>query len=377
MKKFLSFFLFAAISTGISSAQQKRLKEVVSDNNQSYIYYGYDNNRVDSIYKNIPSENYSEYRLLQYDENGNNTSQFTYSKNNVSDNFTLTSKIFYTYDEAGNITTCVHYLLDTYNSTGEFLFGGAFVYDYDAEGRLVTSSLYNDEEFTDLLEVMEYMYNDDELVDYVRHYSIEFGQYNEDYGEKYSYDEGKLDKITFYTIDFMNGMLTEGMYRKFIYDKNNNIIEKVDMSADMIITEKHDYKYDLNSKAEETIFPINNVDDKMLYTESANIVTREEIYYRNTKEDRLILEHTEDWIYENVELSGIGDVTVTPHVNIISLTQDRIKLTNVKNGQHMRIYDEEGRIVENTPYNDGVNISTLQHGMYMIVTNGISLKIHK
>ena len=378
MRRLITLFIISAIGSIVCFAQQqKRLKEIKSSSNYHYTYYGYKGNMVDSIYQKSNINGSEYYRILEYNDRGENTSQYEYSRENGMYGFVLTNKTFYTYDEKGNITTCENYILDTNDSNGNFLFAGTFVYEYDFDGRLVASTLYNDEELSDPLEVMEYTYNEKGKLDYVRHYSIQFGDYIEDYGEAYAYDQERLDQITFLTVDFMSGLLTEGMYRKFIYDVNDNLISKVDMSSDKVITEKHDFKYDLTEVASETVFPINNMDDKMLFTESKNIVTEELIYYRNGGDDRLELADTDKWIYEDVDVSGIDNVSSTPSLGIAALSDGMIVLSNVENGLPIRIYNDSGRCIGSTVYNNGISISSLPHGIYLLSTGRSVTKFRK
>lgn len=378
MRRLITLFFIFAIGTIVCPAQQQKcLKEIKSSSNYHYTYYGYKGNLVDSIYQKSNINGSEYYRILEYNDKGENIGQYEYSREIGMYSFVLTNKTFYTYDEQGNITTCENYILDTDENNGNFLFAGTFVYEYDFDGRLVTSTLYNDEELSDPLEVMEYTYNEMEKLDYVRHYSIQFGDYIEDYGEAYAYDQERLDQITFLTVDFMSGLLTEGMYRKFIYDVNGNLISKVDMSSDKVITEKHDFKYDLSEVASETVFPINNMDDKMLYTESKNIVSEELIYYRNAGEDRLELADTDMWLYEDIDVSGIKNVNSAPSLNIEALSDDMIVLSNVENGKLYRIYNDNGRCMGSAVYNNGIDISALPGGVYLLSTGRSTTKFRK
>lgn len=376
MKKLLSLILITTLACSTVDAQQKRLKEIVSDSGLSYVFYGYKDNRVDSIYQESAYNNSYSYRIFKYDDNGNNTEQMIYSKPENSAEFDLTDKIYYTYDEMNREVSRAHYYLNYDGGKDEYAFAGIFVYEYK-DDMLSTSTLYNDEELTDVLEVMEYSYNTDDQIDYVRHFSVEFGAYIEDYGEKYTYDEGKLDEITFYQIDFMSGQLTESQYRKFIFDANNNLKGTVELSAERRPVAKHDYKYDMSMLSADVIYPVNNDDGSMLYNMPVNAVSEDQIFLRDSEQDRLVLVDTDRWSYEDADISGIYQ---TEHINTViirSLTYEKVVLNNVDNGDFIRIHDASGRTIMKCFYDNGVNIKSLPSGVYMLSVNGNTVKIRK
>ena len=379
MKKLLSMCIFAALGCGISDAQTMRQVELTSDNNLNYLYYGYnDDNRVDSIYQELAGEGYSSYRLFTYDENGNNVMQKRYQMSQEMDYFLYTDYVNYTYDENNNVTTRKNYNLDMWGGTNDFLLGGVYVYEYDANNNLTKRNLYWDEELTRLYESIVYTYNSKGLLVSDTRSTEQFGVWMEDFKEEYEYDsQDRLIKITFYGVDYMTGGLAVSNYRTFEYDENGNVVEILDILTDDAVNEKHQYVYNMDIESAKTIFPVNNDDDKSLYYASKNVIAEDIIYMRDFKSGELIYVDKEFWKYEEVVSTGISEVKNTPMVTVKSLTAETVELGNVANGESVRIYNAAGSMVNNATYNNGINISNLPGGIYMIVTNNSSVKIRK
>ena len=379
MKKFLSMCILATLGCGMANAQTMRQVELVSDNNLNYIYYGYNNdNRVDSIYQEITGEGYSAYRLFIYDENGNNTTQKRYQMSKDMNEYLYTDYVNYTYDENNNIITRKNYNLDIWGGTDKFVLGGVYVYEYDSNNKLAKRSLYWDEDLTRLYETIVYEYNSKgQLLSDVRS-TEQFGMWVEDFKEVFEYDaQDRISKITFYTLDYGTGKLIVNNYRTFEYDENGNLIEKLDILTDNAVNEKHQYTYNMDIKSENTIFPVNNDDDKTMYYASKNVIAEDNIYMRDVKSGNLIFFDKEYWKYEDINSTGIEEITTAPVASIKSLTADMLELGNVAQGESVRIYNAAGSMVKNSSYDNGVNISELPSGIYMVVTDNSSVKIRK
>lgn len=377
MKKLLSLCLAVTISSGICNAQQRYQKELLSENNERYLYFDYDSNRIDSIYEEQP-DGYSAYRLFTYDEAGNNTIQKRYQMPKDASDYIYTDNVYFTYDNLNRVTTRKNYNLDIFGGTDNFILGGVYTYEYDADGRMSKSMLYWDEEKTRLFEKVTYEYDvDGRLINKTRE-SDQFGQFVADDKQEYEYDsEGRLVKVSGYTLDYSTGQLVVYNYITYDYDDNGNMIEMTAMIADETVTEKHEYKYDTTAKASETIYPTNPDDKNMLYTCSENIVTEDVIYMRDIKAGKLIYVDTEKWIYGDNSFAAINNVTSESVMSIISLSSDMVVLSNVKQGAGIRVYNEAGCIVNSSRYDNGIDISQLAKGVYMIVSDNSSIKIKK
>ena len=370
--------VLAALSCGISNAQTMRQVEKTSDNNRNYFHYSYnENNKVDSIYQEITADQYSAYTLFTYDENGNNVKQERYQMTSQMDDYMFTDYVNYTYD--GDRIICrKNYNIDMWGGTNDFLLGGVYIYEYNMDNQLAKRSLYWDEDETRLYETIVYEYNNKgQLMSDVRS-TEQFGMWMDDFREVYEYDtEGRLSKIIFYSLDYTTGNLAESSHRTFKYDEKGNLVEMLDILTDGAISEKHEYCHDTEIESSNTIFPVNIDDKEILYTASKNVVTEDIAHMRDVKSGELVYVDTERWIYEENDNLGLNAVNSNNDMNILSMNGNVLELGNVANGENVRIYDVSGKIVNSANYSDGINISNLSKGVYMVVTNGSCVKIRK
>lgn len=379
MKKLLSMCMLAALSCGVGNAQSMRQVELKSDNNLNYFYYGYNTeNKVDSIYQEITGEGYSSYRLFTYDENGNNVMQQRYQMSKDMDTYLYTDYVNYTYDEKNRIISRKNYNLDMWGGTNNYVLGGVYVYEYDADNKLTKRNLYWDEELTRLYESIVYEYDADGRLFSDTRSTEQFGMWVEDFKEVFEYNnDGKISKITFYSLDYGTGNLMENNYRTYTYDDNGNLIEKSDFLMDNAVNEKHEYTHNSSIESANTIFPINIDDDKTLYSLSENVIAEDKIYMRDVKTGELVYIDTEMWVYEENNNTGIETVNINNSLSLMSMNADMVELGNVANGENVRIYNTAGNMVNNASYNNGVNISNLPSGIYMVVTKDSCIKIRK
>ena len=380
MKKLLPMCLFAAMSCGISNAQTIRMTELESENNLNYMYFGYDSeNRVDSIYQRLSKEGYSTYRLFEYDASGNNVSVRRYQMAKEMDDFLYTEHVDYTYNENNKIMTRKNYNLDLWGGTDEFILGGVYVYEYDVNQNLSKRKLFWDEDLTRLYESIVYEYNSRGMLISDTRTTEQFGVMMEDFKEVYEYDaKDRLTKITYYALDYQTGKLAESNYRILKYDENDNLVETEDLLADKSVSERHEYNYRKDIESKDTTFPVNNEDDKTLYYASKNVIGEDVIYMLDVHSAELINIDTETWKYvDSNPSSGIADVKDAGMASIKSLDGNFLELGNVARGEQVRVFDASGSMLMCRNYGSGIDISSLPKGIYMIVTNGSSVKIRK
>ena len=377
-KNLLSVCLFTALCAGVSNAQSIRQVEKLSDNNLNYFHYSYnDKNKIDSVYQEITADQYSSYTLFTYDENGNNVKKERHQMSKDMNDYLFTDYVDFVYNE-DRLITRKNYNFDMFGGTNKFLLGGVYVYEYNMDKQLTKRSLYWDEEKTRLYETVAYQYDNKGRLTKDTRSTDQFGQWVEDFQQQYEYDkEGRLIKITTLGLDYTTGGLAVSNWRTFEYDQQGNLIKALDFLGNGTVSVQHEYAYNTEIEAANTVFPVDIDESDMLFKASKNVISEDVIHMLDIKVGKLVYVDTEIWVYEDTNNLGINTVENTNGINVLSLNNSVLELGNVAKGENVRVYDISGKIVYNVNYNNGINISNLSEGVYMVVTKDNCIKIRK
>lgn len=386
MRKTYFTFIAALMLSSASFAQQYEYK--LSEMNSKYTpeYYKYmydeDNGCLDSTahYYELDGYVYDTGNKYVYDEQGNEVLEKGYQKFSGDDFYTYSTQIRYTYDEKGRLASRTNFNLDFDGS--DFLLGGVYEYVYEGD-KLVQRNAYWDEERTNKFEEAIYTYDEKGRLDEEKYYSAFFGgemEYSNGY--KYVYDDKDrvVEKLGT-MLDLMTYEIVEAGGEVFEYDANSNIEEwyKYNESKDDV-TQRELYTFDTAIKSAKTLYPVENEWDGTVYLNSTNAVLTDTIYSSDWFTGELGIYDVYELKYTPVTPTGIGTVrTTTTDMVQASYENGTVRLTGVKDNEQVRVYSTSGLMMNMKRYNakDGIDMSSLPAGAYIIATGRGSVKVWK
>lgn len=372
---------------GNAEAQtQKCLRDVTSDMEGDYTYYGYNkDNKLDSVYQYLGFYDEDSYRLYKYDDKGNMIKEEGYGilpTNNASaSNYTKVFEVFYTFDENNRLISRSNYNIDEFSENLDFYLGGVYTYIYNEKGLLSQRNLYWDEAKKDLFEETFYTYDEnDHLIKEVYTTNGFYGK-SEDMHVEYYYDEkGRATTKVTKTLDQNTGAMEESARTLFEFDANDNLVKRTayDNINPEIPSQQHILLYN-DDLAEGVAYPINYEDDMDFFTKSEHTAVTDSIYMRDAEGVIFQLFDVQHWHYGDIDnITGIENV-VNPQA-VVAFTRDNngdIIVNGIDACENVRIYDTNGKIVRNELYNGRVNVNALPKGMYILVTRHGNMKFSR
>ena len=380
------FAMLFCLGTGVNAQSNLCLREVNSQMEGDYTYYGYNKDgRLDSVYTYMGYYDEESYRLYAYDDKGNMISETGYGvlpSTNVDKNvFSKVFEVFYDFDDSNRMISRRNYNIDEFSENLDFYLGGVYTYEYNEKGQLAKRNLYWDEAKKDLFEITTYQYDDKNQL--VKEVYVTKGFYGEteDMNVEYYYDEqGRNIKKLTKTLDPNSGALEESANVFFEFDEDGNLISRTmydDINPD-IPSQQHKLIYG-DKLAEDFTFPINYEDDMDFFVKSKHVVKQDSIYMRDAEGVVFQLFDIQDWGYDELEGStGIENV-VSPGVSATFARDNdgNIVVNGIDASENIRIYDVNGKIMRNGCYNGRVDVSALPKGMYILVTRNGNMKFSK
>lgn len=386
MRKTYFTFIAALMLSSASFAQQYEYK--LSEMNSKYTpeYYKYmydeDNGRLDSTnhYYELDGYVYDCAYKYVYDENGNEILEKGYQKFEGDDFYTYSMQIRYTYDEQGRLASRTNFNLD-FNRV-DFMLGGVYEYVYEGD-RLVQRNTYLDEERTDKFEEVIYTYDDKGRLDEENYYSSFFGGEMEfSNGYKYVYDDQNrvVEKLST-MLDLMTYEIIEAGGEVYNYNEDGNIVEwfKYSDSKDDP-TQRELYTFDTTLEAAKTLYPVENEWQGTVYLNSKNAVLSDTIYESDWFTGELGLYDIFEMKYEPVITTGINTVRPSTQTMMqVSYDNETVRLTGVKENEQVRVYSSSGLMMNMKNYSskDGIDMSNMPSGAYIISTKHGSVKVWK
>ena len=387
MKKFYITAIAAILLSSASFAQQYeyKLTEMNSKVVPEYYKYIYDeaNGRLDSMvdYSELDWYVYDCAYKFVYDEKGNEVQEKGYQKLNNDDFYTHSTLINYTYDDQGRLTSRTNFNLDFDGVS--FLLGGVYEYVYEGD-KLVQRNSYWDEERTDKFEEVIYTYDEKGRLYEECYYSAFFSDEMEfSNGSRYIYDD--LDRVVEKhntMLDLATNQIVEAGGEMYTYNEDGNIVEWLkygDSKND--ITQRELYTFDTSKETAKTLYPVENEWDGTVYLNSKNVILSDTIYSSDWFTGELGLYNLFEMKYEPVVSAGIS--TVRPGtetmMQIANFDNGTLRLSGVKDNEAVRVYSASGLMMNMKNYNskDGIDMSSLPSGAYIISTRQGSVKIWK
>ena len=384
MKKILRSYLCAAmlIAAGCSeaTAQTKVLKEITSEFDNEYYYYGYNkDNKVDSIYLSYPMAEMSFYRLYTYDEKGNQIQEDNYTDMyseeypEFNGAFFVTGRNVYAYDDMNRIISRKSYDLDFDSYDYALAISSATGYKYDENGRLVKEILYYDEAMTMETEVVNYKYDEKGRLSSKE---LVVSYYEEEEVSKrsvFTYDEqDRLVNICISYLDDYTGTMDEYENINYTYDADGNLVNRSDITTDFenpMLEYRVTYNTDMMAK--DVVFPMNYEDETDFYTMPVNAVKSTEIYaIMDYDTGEAGLYDRQNWVYEDGTATGVSQVVSGKKLVNIIVKGDVLMIKGINGATDLRIYDMNGKRVFSGITSGKVNIGSLPAGAYIARTNG-------
>ena len=362
-----------------------KLVSVKSKYATEYYNYIYDeqNGRLDSAahYSESDGYVYDCTTKYEYDADGNEILEKGYQKFDGDDFYTYSTQIHYTYDEQGRLASRTNYNLDF--DRVNFSLGGVYEYVYE-DGRLVKRNSYWDLERTNKFEEMVYTYDEQGRLAEEAAYSAFFtDEMTFSSGIKYVYDDQDrvIEKITLMG-DFYTGEPMPAGGEAFTYDEAGNLVKWVKYSDTQDdVTQSETYTHDTSIATAETLFPVGNEWDGTAYLNSKNAVVSDTIYTSDWFTGELGLYDVLEMEYSPIVATGVGRIRAAAGepVQVASYDGGTVRLTGVADNETVRVYSPAGLMMQSKGYNpqDGLDISGLPAGAYIISTEQGSVKIYK
>lgn len=366
--------LFALLSNCASAQEKQQLvSKIMPDWEENFYSYTPDG-KIDSAYCwEVTDQIYETYEKYFYDEKGNcirrdlfqnfdegwrKTSylEYSYDERNLvvqrlnynnfgSEEFSLSGKLTYTYDEAGNLLEINTYM-PSWETEGEFDLYSTELYGYE-NGRLTTRYIIETSFLTNELDTS--------------------GRY------EYIYDEsGKLIEYKVFVIDiYSDGSESLSSRQTYTYDGSGNV-EDITTWAGGNPYIRQIYRYDSELLASNTFLPFNFEEESALFAmrNSPNLILSEEYWQVPVEVDTLTLVGIYEYTYEPLSSSNIAKEK-TEDLRAIPFVHNQILfLENIQDGTPVQIFDMKGRLLLDTRYDTGgISISGLAQGAYIARIN--------
>ena len=392
MKKVLRKSLFAAsmmlaFANVHTTAQEKILKEITSDDGTEYYYYHYnDINRLDSMYRSYDNGDVAFYQLYKYDTNGNEIEEIYYSNSlgdiypNYTDKFLLSSRNIYEYDEKNRLIKSTTWEIDVYEGSGEFSATSCNGYEYDERGNLIKNISYYDEYQDNISEIWTYTYDENNKMltkDVVIPF---FGDEKPYVHNDYEYDDnGNLKKVIISYLNDAGTNYIESETIEYKFDSYNDLAKITYRSVEFTDPYmKFVIEHDFTSLAEEMIYPrVHAFENSDFYDKSEHAVIGCDIYAMDWDTGKSIYYDHQNWIYESVATGVENAIAKNIDKMKIRLEGDILKLDGAIKSEIVRIYDMNGRPVFRGLCKREMNISNLPSGVYMVKAGNATTKIKK
>lgn len=386
MRKNYITIITALLLSSASFAQQYeyKLTEMNSEVIPEYYKYIYDdaNGRLDSSahYYETDGAVYDCTSKYVYDEKGKEVLYKGYQKFKGDDFYTYTIQIKYTYDDQGRPASRTNFNLDFINKD-QFRLGGVYEYVYDGD-KLVQRNGYWDEARTTKFEEVRYTYDEKGRLSDENYYSATSdGGMVFANGITYVYDDQDrmVEKIKTISNMFTYEPEPSGG-EMFTYNDKGNIVKwaRYNISKDNPEDIEY-YTFDPDLKTANTLYPVENEWDGTIYLNSDNAVIKDTVYSTDWSGELGIYDVI-DMKYEPVITTGIS--TVRPDrqtMTQVSYENGTVRLTGVKDNEQVRVYSASGLMMTKNNYNqrDGIDISSLPTGAYIISSREGSVKVWK
>lgn len=386
MRKNYITLIAALLFSSASFAQQYeyKLTEMNSKVIPEYYRYIYDdaNGRLDSAshYYETDGAIYDCTSKYVYNDKGQEVLEKGYQKFEGDNFYTYTIQIKYTYDEQGRLASRTNFNLDFVNRD-VFRLGGVYEYVYDGD-KLVQRNAYWDEARSSKFEEVKYSYDEQGRLSEENYYSAMFGdgmQFAN--GSKYYYDEqGRLSEITKTVANMITYVPEAGGGEEFTYSADGNIVKWLRYNRNPDEPEDIEYfTYNTDLKRENTLYPVENEWDGTIYLNSQNAILSDTVY-QNDWTGQLDIYDILEMKYEPVVTTGISTVRPSTQTMMqVSYENGTVHLTGVKDNEQVRVYSTSGLMMTDNKYNskDGVDLSGLPTGAYIISSNEGSVKVWK
>lgn len=292
-----------------------------------------------------------------------------------------TGKVEYTYGENGLVLERKNYM--DFMGNGTMVLQGHLKYYYDAGNMIIRMESLNPwEEY--IMEYTEYSYTDNRLSEETV-YKLDEENWSDEFvfAQKltYEYDSnGRKLKETTLLAD-ANGNPYENEKTDYVYDEAGNLTEKNTFlnKGSWVPARSEKYVYDLSVKAENVVYPLDSDDYEMfaneVYGYCSNKIVQDSLWLEF--EGNWGLYNVNDYIYENVPApASVGRYEILQQEELGVITADgMIYLKDVKEGEQVAIYDNSGRILVATLYQEsGIPVANLPTGTKIIKAAGKTAK---
>lgn len=384
MKKNYILLIAAIMTVTAMSAYEYKLVSIKSKYTPEYFKYIYDelNGRLDSAehYSELDGWVYDCTTKYVYDADGNEILEKGYQKFMGDDFYTYSTQIHYTYDEQGRLTSRTNYNLGFDHA--DFELGGVYEYVYEGD-RLVQRNSYWDEERTDKFEEINYTYDEQGRLLEEAAYSAFFGgDFTYSNGTQYIYDsQNRVTEKIQLSADFYTGEKTQVGGEVFTYDEAGNLVEWMTYGDSKDNPSGREvYTHDMSIATAETLFPVENEWDGTAYLNSKNALLGSVIYSADWYTGELGVYDELEMEYSPVTGTGISSLYVKPGETMqVVYDSEKARLTGVPAGEPVRVYSPSGLMMRSNAYNpqEGLDISNLPSGTYIISAKQGSVKIFK
>lgn len=201
-------------------------------------------------------------------------------------------------------------------------------------------------------------------------------------GIKYIYDDQDrvIEKVNTMG-DFFTGEPRLAGGEILTYNEAGNLVEWISFNETKDNPSKRDvYTHDLTLETANTLYPVENEWDGTAYLTSKNAVLTDTIYSSDWFTGELGIYDVYELKYTPVTPTGIGTVhTTTTDMVQASYENGTVRLTGVKDNEQVRVYSTSGLMMNMKRYNakDGIDMSSLPAGAYIIATGRGSVKVWK
>lgn len=386
--------LAAAATTGMAQVKTKALTHINRSDESGALEFRYDDKgRLSEFFSwTVADPDLNNIRAFYYDDNDRIIKEELwqdkeYTGSTKKEDFHWNIIISYEYDAQGNLITRRNYNNFESNDDPNFEIGAVMTYIYDENGRRVACEAYWDEERTDFLSKTEYEYDEAGRILKATEYRID--RVTQDlYGAlvtNYSYTgDGKIETIGHISHDPDTGADHDAGRRNFAYNVDGTL-KSLTLNQNGGIVWRRIYHYlpaGTPAPCNEIAWPINIEDDLESDIYSKFTVAPEKYDFYLTNMQTGALNKFGEYVFEYNELgNGVENINtdaIYGGMGIASFNSHEIRLSGVRPGEPVRIYDLDGRLLRTELNRDNtIDISTLPAGQYVVSAPQGAVKIAK
>lgn len=369
MKKLLLLLATACASVAVQAQKTHVLSSIISDSDAEKMLYFYDEEqKLDSTWSDFRVDQQTFSKKFIYDDKGQLVRLNGYQILDGDDFFTNTIRIDYTYDEKGRMATRINYNRDPFGT--EYLMGGIYEYVYGEDGYLKQRLGYLDVEKKHQFERSEFVYSADGKILSEDMYHINSAGETYVSGIDYKYtDAGKLKLKMLKALD----RKTDEIYccggEEFTYNDEGDVVGWIRYAnSPSNPSQKSAFKHDPNMLTADVVLPENPEEINEVALNTTHVIAADSVYTMDMQTGTLFFYGVYNYTYEAINPSGITDAKAYEEVMQVYLSDNRMMVNGVNEGEVVRVFDMAGNLVKQENYQtaSGIDVASMPAGVYCV-----------